>query len=94
VREHPRGLWPINDPEKESAMAKQSIPRLHAVRKAPTVMGLNEDLVASIGHHLEVVRMVLAERHDSGEGLDSGEVSSLHHVVSECSSLLWNRGER
>lgn len=69
---------------------------LHAVRKAPaaTVMGFDEDILASIGHHLEVVRMVLAGRHEDGMGLDSGEVSSLHHVVSECSSLLWNRGER
>jgi hypothetical protein len=37
---------------------------LHAVRKAPTatVMGHDENLLASIGHHLEVVRMVLADR--------------------------------
>jgi hypothetical protein len=75
-------------------MAKSRIARLHAVRKEPTLMGVDENTLASIGYHLEVVRMVLAERHDSGKGLDSGEVSSLHHVVSECSSLLWNRGER
>lgn len=45
-------------------MARHRTSRLHAVRNAPTVTGLDEVLVASIGHHLEVVRMVLANRHE------------------------------
>ena len=73
-------------------MAKTRITRLHAVSKAPNLIG-EPDLLARIGHPLEVVRILLAERHEQGKGFDSSEVSSLHYVINECSSLLWN-GER
>jgi hypothetical protein len=73
-------------------MAKSKIARLRIASKAPNHPE-EPDVLARVGHPLEVVRLLLAERHAQGLGLDSGEVSSLHHVVSECSALLWN-GER
>jgi len=72
---------------------KGTIARRHAVTP-PTVMGCDEDVIARIGHHLEVARMLLAERHGRGEGLDSHEVSSLHCMIGECSNLLWNGAKR
>jgi hypothetical protein len=71
-------------------MAKSKITRLHAARPANTLAAA--DLVARIGFPLEVVRLLLAERHEQGQGLDASELSSVHHVISECSSLLWSGG--